>query len=278
MEPPDLPGVEHRWVEARGLRFHVAVAGPPDGAPVFLVHGWPQNWWEWREVIGPLAGAGYRVMAPDLRGLGWSDAPPDGYEKEELASDLLAVLDALGVAGPVRLAGHDWGGWVGWLLCLRAPERFSHFLILNIAHPFATPRLRPLGALWRFWYQVLIAAGEPARPAIARWAGAPRAGWDARDAAIFLGRIREPARRRASVLYYRLFLLRELGPLLAGRYRASDFRARARWLHGAEDRILTPAVLAGSPVPVEYVEGVNHFIVDERPELVTRAALELFAT
>src|SRR5919106_1697015 len=79
---PEVPGVEHRFVEANGLRMHVAEAG--DGDPVVMLHGWPQHWYEWRHLIPPLA-AQYRVICPDLRGLGWTDAPPRGYEKENLA-------------------------------------------------------------------------------------------------------------------------------------------------------------------------------------------------
>ena len=64
------------------------------GDPVVLQHGWPQNWWAWRHVI-PVLAERYRVICPDLRGHGWSDAPPKGYEKEQFATDLLAVLDTL---------------------------------------------------------------------------------------------------------------------------------------------------------------------------------------
>ncbi|MGB0097898.1 MAG: alpha/beta fold hydrolase [Solirubrobacteraceae bacterium] len=92
-DPPPLPGVQHRSVNAGGLRTHVALAGPEDAPPILLVHGWPQNWWAWRQVIPPLA-EHFRVIAPDLRGHGWTEAPQSGYEKEQLASDLVAVLDA----------------------------------------------------------------------------------------------------------------------------------------------------------------------------------------
>src|SRR4051794_33022829 len=77
---PEVEGVEHRYVDAGGLRMHVAEAGP-QGEPIMLLHGWPQHWYLWRDVIPPLAEE-YRVIAPDLRGFGWSDAPPDGYDKE----------------------------------------------------------------------------------------------------------------------------------------------------------------------------------------------------
>ena len=129
---PERPGVEHRFVEAGGLRVHVAEAG--SGDPVVLQHGWPQHWLLWRKLIPALAES-YRVICPDLRGLGWTDAPPTGYEKEQLASDLLALVDALGYER-VRVVGHDWGGFVAFLAALRAPERFERFCCLGSPTPW----------------------------------------------------------------------------------------------------------------------------------------------
>src|SRR5690242_2444838 len=106
---PELDGVEHRFVDARGARFHVALAGPEGGPVVVLLHGWPQHWWMWRDAIGPLADAGARVVALDHRGYGWSEVTPGGYRTDERADDALAVLDALGIER-FALAGHDWGG------------------------------------------------------------------------------------------------------------------------------------------------------------------------
>ena len=73
---PELEGVQHRLIDVGGgVTIHVADAGPADGPPVMLVHGFPQNWWQWHELIGPLAVAGYRVRCPDLLGRGWSSEP-----------------------------------------------------------------------------------------------------------------------------------------------------------------------------------------------------------
>src|SRR5262249_61563179 len=115
-EPPAVEGVVHRTVRARGLDFHVAEAGGGDDV-VLCLHGWPQHWYEWRHLLPALADR-RRVLALDLRGFGWSEAPADGYEKENLADDVLAVLDELGLER-VKLVGHDGGGCVGVLLCLR---------------------------------------------------------------------------------------------------------------------------------------------------------------
>src|SRR5262249_24529107 len=106
---PSLEGVQHRLIDmGNGISIHVAEAGPVDGPPVMLVHGFPQNWWEWRDIIGPLAADGYRVLCPDLRGAGWSSAPRSRYLKSEVADDLAALLDQLGVPTVTRVAP-DWG-------------------------------------------------------------------------------------------------------------------------------------------------------------------------
>ena len=94
MPAPPFPEVEgvavtHRDVVlADGTRLHVAAAG--DGPPLVLVHGWPQHWWAWRRILPALAQE-RRVLCPDLRGLGWSDAPPGAYAKEAWATDLVAL-------------------------------------------------------------------------------------------------------------------------------------------------------------------------------------------
>lgn len=77
-ELPQVEGVKHSYVDANGLRVHVAEAG--DGEPLVLQHGWPQHWYAWRQVLPALAER-YRVICPDLRGHGWTDAPDLGYEK-----------------------------------------------------------------------------------------------------------------------------------------------------------------------------------------------------
>lgn len=102
-----VAGVHQRHVSVNGVRLHVAEAG--HGPPLILLHGWPQHWWCWRHVIPRLA-AERRVLAPDLRGWGWSDAPDDGYAKATFAADILALMDAEHL-DRVDLVGHDWGGF-----------------------------------------------------------------------------------------------------------------------------------------------------------------------
>ncbi len=283
MELPAVEGVAHRWVEARGLRFHVAEAGSGDD-PVLLLHGWPQHWYEWRNLMPALADR-HRVLAMDLRGFGWSDAPRRGYEKENLASDVLAVLDELGLER-VKLVGHDWGGWVGFLLCLRAPERFDRYLALNIPTPWIQMR-KALPHSWRLVYQQVILAPwigyfahrsrRFVRMAL-RAGGADPRFWDERTLSIFADNLAEPSRARAAVQMYRVFNLRELVPVLRGRYADRRLTVPTRMLFGTDDAAIHTDLLAGyvphaDDMEIELVPGCGHFIADERPALVAERAL-----
>src|SRR4028119_1123949 len=101
-------------------RLHVVEAGPEDGPLVILLHGFPEFWYGWRKQIGPLAAAGFRVVAPDQRGYGLSDKPRglDAYNLDRLAGDVIGLIDALG-RDRAHVVGHDWGGNVAWWLGIR---------------------------------------------------------------------------------------------------------------------------------------------------------------
>ncbi len=286
--PPEVDGVRHRWVEARGLRFHLAEAGEGDDV-VLCLHGWPQHWYEWRDLLPRLAAAGHRAIAMDLRGFGWSDAPARGYEKENLVTDVLAVLDALGLER-VKLVGHDWGGWLGYLLCIRAPQRFDRYLALNILTPWPNRRVL-MPEFWRFSYQLVISApGLGYRmhrsgkwvPRMLVGASVVRKNWDQATLRSFADNLAEPDRARACVQMYRTFVTKESPELLRGRYAHDRSHVPTLHLHGTDDAALRPKMLAGyqryvDEMTVELVPGCGHFIADEMPDLVAARALEFFA-
>jgi pimeloyl-ACP methyl ester carboxylesterase len=272
---PRLEGVTHRDVHARGLRFHVAEAGR--GEPIVLLHGWPQHWGAWRRVV-PLLAPHARLVMPDLRGFGWSDAPPDGYDKATMADDLLAVLDALGLAR-VRIVGHDWGGWIAFLACMKAPERFERVLALGISPPFGRPDPRMLRDLWRFSYMLAIAApalGErlvSSHGFIRTMLRAPAGAFSDDDLRTFADVLAQPDRARASVRLYRTFLLREAVAGARGRLRVP-----ARLVVGERDPVVRPSLLAGrerfaDDLTIELVPDCGHWIPAERPDLVAERVL-----
>ncbi len=285
---PEIAGVGHRYVDAGGLRMHVAEAG--EGEPLLMLHGWPQHWYMWRGVMPPLAER-YRVIAPDLRGHGWTDAPAGGYDKERMADDVVRLMDELEL-DRVRLAGHDWGGWIGWILCMRHPERFERYLALNIPPPWPVANASTLATAWRFWYQVVI--GMPgfgpwllrSRPEFTRAfikSGAlDRKAWTGSELAAFSEPLAKPAVARASSLLYRTFLLRELGPVASGRYRPYRLSTPTLLLFGVHDKAISTRLIAGyepyaDDFEVEFVEESGHWIAEEVPDLVVDRALGFFA-
>jgi pimeloyl-ACP methyl ester carboxylesterase len=280
---PPVEGVEHRFVDAGGLRMHVAEAG--EGRPVVMLHGWPQHWYLWRDVI-PLLAPHRSVICPDLRGFGWTDVPTSGYDRETMAGDVLALLDALGLE-QVDLVGHDWGGWIGLLLALKHPDRVRRLLALGILAPWPSRNPRNLLEIWRLAYQIPLALPRLGRLAVERGLARlmlRRASGAFSEAEIdaFTERLRGE-RARASELLYRTFLLREAGPVAAGRYgRLLPLTVPTLLLNGERDpvapsRVVREQAAREDALEMEVVPDAGHFVVDEKPDLVADRALSFLA-
>lgn len=141
------------------VRLHHASAG--DGpTTVVLVHGYPQNWWQWRHVIGPLATTGFRVVAIDYRGAGRSSKPAVGYDKRTMAADIRTVVrERLGVGGPLALVGHDIGSMVAFAFALQFPDDLSHLSLSEAPLPgtkmyetLVTNTQLANNPLWHFYF------------------------------------------------------------------------------------------------------------------------------
>jgi pimeloyl-ACP methyl ester carboxylesterase len=283
---PHLDGVRHRFVDIGGLELHLAEAG--SGPPVLALHGWPQHWYCWRGVIAPLASS-YTVICPDLRGFGWSQAPAGSYAKRTLAEDMLGLLDALELER-VDLIAHDWGAWLGFQLCLEHPERFAHYLALNMITPWPDrPSLRAVLGLWRIAYQVMLSTPPLARRLLGGdfvkrvlRAGAVHPGaWSDEDLEVFAAVLREPARIEASTHLYRTFLTRELMPYLAGDFGRRRLEVSTLLLHGTKDLAIDHRRLGrwqehSTEMALEYRRDSGHFIAEEIPEIVAARAAALF--
>ena len=124
------------YVKTNGVTLHVAEAGPPEGPPLILLHGFPEFWYGWRHQIGPLAQAGFHVIVPDQRGYNLSDKPKgwQAYTLDQVAGDVAGLADHYG-AECFLLAGHDWGAAAGWWTAQRFPTRVRRFVALSAGHP-----------------------------------------------------------------------------------------------------------------------------------------------
>jgi len=115
-----------------GIEYDVTGAG----RPVILLHGFPDSGRLWRNQVPVLAGAGFRVIVPDLRGYGRSDKPETAasYSVPSLVGDVMAVLSDAG-AERAHVVGHDWGAALGWVLASLVPDRVDHLAVLSVGHP-----------------------------------------------------------------------------------------------------------------------------------------------
>lgn len=152
----DEAGWTHRKEVVNDVRLHWVEAG--SGPPVLLLHGFPECWWMWRHQIRPLADAGFRVIAPDLRGYNLSDKPSgiSAYRMERLVADVEGLIRATGQPR-AHVVGHDWGGLIAWWLAMLSPERVHRLAVLNAPHPQVFRReIRMPDQMLRSWYAAAV--------------------------------------------------------------------------------------------------------------------------
>lgn len=140
-----MASLTHRFVEANGLRMHLAEAG--SGPTVVMCHGFPESWYSWRHQLGALADAGFHAVAPDMRGYGETEQPDaiDQYTLFHLVGDMVGLLDVL-EAPTATIVGHDWGAPVAWHSALFRPDRFTS--VVGLSGPYAPRgRRRPSTAM-----------------------------------------------------------------------------------------------------------------------------------
>lgn len=147
---------EHQFIQTNGIQLHVTLAGPADGQPVVMLHGFPEFWYGWHNQIDFLAARGFRLIIPDQRGYNLSDKPRgvSAYRIDTLAQDIVGLIDALGYE-TVYLAGHDWGAAVSWWLVTHYPDRLRKLAILNVPYPTLMGQAYRQGnvrQMMRSWY------------------------------------------------------------------------------------------------------------------------------
>ncbi len=277
---PEVAGVEHDWVDVDGITLHVAQCGSEhrgNGPSLLLIHGWPQHWFCWRHVMVELAKT-HHVIAVDLRGSGWSDAPAGSaaYDKRVMADEIARLVSVLELDRPV-LIGHDWGAWISLLVASRHEGLVRGVVATAIVAPWTAI---PWYDLWRFGYQLFAGGpwgawlhargGQVLLKAIFKLGASKRFTWDRADREEYLSRYREPARAGAGQAMYRQFLAVEIGQSLRRRYAEKVRETPLLFLPGSADAVLTPRLVsqaAGAEnVTVKVIRGSGHWMPEEQPD------------
>ena len=163
-------GFTSQYVTVNGLCLHYVAGG--EGAPLILLPGWPETWWEYRKVMPALAAAGHRVIALDLRGMGGSDKPAGGYDKKTMAADLYGFIQALGYE-KADVAGHDIGSMVAFAFAVNYPQAANRVAMLDVTHPnpsyYQIPMLPQAGSpFYPWWFAFNQVAGLPEELVVGR--------------------------------------------------------------------------------------------------------------
>ena len=275
-----------RSIDTERGRFTWREGGNPAGTPVVMIHGWPESSWCWAPVSDHLK-PGLRVIAPDLRGLGDSERTEgaEHYRKQNLAQDVIAVMDALGIEH-FQLVGHDWGGVVAQEMALAEPERVQRMVILNIAiinnlrgNQEVIEKVRGSGGA-QYWYQHFM-----------QTKGLPEAmipGAETEWLGYFLKLAnREPFPEEAFNEYVRTFRIPGTPHTSANYYRTFHDDAK-RWatladyvwpmpglyIYGNQDHVILPEYLnhieeCFKSIRVREVEA-GHFLQEEKPDEVAK--------
>jgi pimeloyl-ACP methyl ester carboxylesterase len=279
------PSFEHHSVHANGIKQHYVTAG--SGPAVLLLHGWPQTWYEWRHVIKLLADK-FTVVAPDLRGFGYSSKPLAGYDGTTIASDLAALVEHLGLKD-ITVVGHDWGAVFGYVYAASHPDQVAALAIVEMVLPglgmmeqAMTPA--PRGEfLWHMGFQsvpdvpeLLIRGKERAylQWFYGHFAYDPSA-ISASDIDVYVAAITQPGALRAGLAVYQEYFA--IGEQVAAHskkplvipVRAFGGAASLAGLTLTSVKAVAPNAQGG------VIERCGHWAAEERPDFVAEMVREL---
>lgn len=262
----------------------LSVIDEGDGEPVVLLHGFPENNRSWRHQIPALANAGYRVLAPDLREYGASDAPTDvaDYAFAHLVGDIVGLLDANGV-DRAHIVGHDWGGSIAWAIAALMPGRVRSLTILNSPHPVASAETRQVTEqAQKSWYMLLfqfvgvaeewLTGNDFANLRAFVFDTAAPGTFSEEDRAIFCEALGRPGRMTAALNYYRANIPPENWLKPPPDLPPVTVPTTIIWAEA--DAYMSGLLLERSmqkvtgPLTVERLSGVSHWVQQEAPDRV----------
>jgi pimeloyl-ACP methyl ester carboxylesterase len=256
--------------EREGLIFDVVDAGPSDGEPVVLLHGFPQDSSSWTAVSQALTQAGYRTLAPDQRGYSPGARPPgrQDYTDRHLVDDVWALLDAAGL-DQAHVVGHDWGGAVAWATAADGPDRVTSVSVFSVPHPSAVLAAMRRGQAWRSWYFPVFLV-----PGLAEWLLEPGSSrWDwfmqglpPERVRHYADRMSQPGAFTAALNWYRAIPAYARRPV-AG---AGMIALPTLFAWGSKDPTTTPAAAESTrdyvsgPYTYRVLEDATHWLPETR--------------
>ena len=280
------PDFEQLSIAANGLRFHALAAGPADGPLLVLLHGFPETSHCWNKLMPPLAAAGFRVVAPDQRGIGLSSKPEGiaAYRIDHLAADVVAIIRALG-RERAQVVGHDWGGAVTWHLAEHHADVVERVAIIDVPHSGTFTRyLRSHPSqLAKSWYmlffqlprlpEALLRANDFKRLANALVRTSRPGAFTSEDLATYRAAWAQPGALTGMLNWYRALRLGAPAPRGNGRVAIP---VRLMW--GDRDHALEPAMAQASIAhcdagEVFHFPDATHWLPREEPERVTALLL-----
>lgn len=280
-----MTGTDHR-VDVAGTTLVLTEAGPADGPPVLLLHGFPDNRHMWTPQVEALAAAGHRVLAPDLRGYGDSDRPEgvESYAMPHLVADVVGLLRARGVTR-TAVVGHDWGAVLAWAVVAAHPELVDRLVVVSVGHPAARATAGMAQQLKGSYILAFLVPGlaERALPAGGFWwlrrAWGGRTPEDTPGLARQVADLSRPGALTAALSWYRANIPLPR-PHLPGSRPAGTGPRRARrpvtcpvmgvWSTGdpvlTEDQMTGTARFVAGPWRYERIEGAGHWVADDAPQ------------
>jgi len=285
-------GFERLEVEANGLAFAVRVAGVSGARPVMLLHGFPETSWCWRGIMGTLAEAGMRAVAPDQRGYSPGARPPntEDYALPNLVADAMALADVLDMQ-TFDLVGHDWGGMLAWVMAAQSPERVRSLAVVSTPHPgamrAALSGADPDQAKRSSYISLFRKPEEPERMLL----GDDGSGRDLRDVFVnagmpdaavdeyvpeYLGVLLQPGALTAALNWYRALDASEVSSLPPVMVPTLYVWSTGDLALGRVAAEATAEYVAGSYKFV-VLNGVSHWIPEEAPEELGRLLLDHLA-
>lgn len=287
--------VKHGHVVTNGVRLHyVEKSYDPKAPVVLLLHGFPECWWSWRHQIEPFAKAGYRVIAPDLRG--YNDSEKRGpYDIDTLAGDIAGLAKHFSPDAPVKVVSHDWGGAVAWHFAAMYPELLSQLAVLNCPHPVMLQKallggnLRQLQRSWYMFYFQLPWAPErtltkghaEGLPGLYRAHAHDRANFSNEELEPLRDAICKPGAATAALEYYRAAFRRTFQRPAPPKLPTINAPTLLLWAR--DDKALgyddvVPGTERYAPdLRVELVEQCGHFLQAEQPAIVNERVLAFLA-